>query len=570
MCVACIQPTHTERYSTPSVHQRHENATGAIKQALQQQGAHGTTIDSKIQQRLSARAAKHDTKKRKRAEQQQARRGGDAAAAAAAAKAAAAAGAPSGEDDDEDDEEEGGSEEGLSSGGEEEGDESDEDAPLPGEEDDGDEDDAMEGSSGGDDDDDDDDDASESEEEEDEPPAKGKAAAAAAAAAKQQQAKQLEKKKQEQQQKQQQQQQKAKGKKGQPEPEQEQEDGDSGDDDRGAAARRRQQPGAGPSGRGAGAGAGDANGGGGGGGGFYAATPEGTRYSAASFADLQLSRPLLRACEALGYASPTPIQAACVPLALAGRDICGSAVTGSGKTAAFALPILERLLYRPRQSAAIYVLILTPTRELAVQIHSMITKLAQFTDVAAALIVGGLSLQSQAAALRQGPEVVVATPGRIIDHLRNTQSFGLEDLAVLVLDEADRLLEMGFKEEVQEIVRLAPRRRQTMLFSATFSDQVRDLMALSLRAPVRLAADAAAAAPRGLVQEVVRLKVRGGVCLFVGVLVCCVFRGAVCGAVCVAVFGGQEGSTTTKHTPPTQQHINPTTSNPANNNWNIK
>ena len=142
-------------------------------------------------------------------------------------------------------------------------------------------------------------------------------------------------------------------------------------------------------------------------------------------------------------------QAACIPLALTGRDICGSAITGSGKTAAFSLPILERLLHRPKQVAATYVLIISPTRELAVQIHSMISKLAQFTDISCALIVGGLSLQAQSAALRKGPEVVVATPGRIIDHLRNTQSVGLEDLSVLVLDEADRLLEMGFKEEVR-------------------------------------------------------------------------------------------------------------------------
>ncbi|XP_028120113.1 DEAD-box ATP-dependent RNA helicase 28-like, partial [Camellia sinensis] len=107
--------------------------------------------------------------------------------------------------------------------------------------------------------------------------------------------------------------------------------------------------------------------------------------------ELNLSRPLLRACEALGYTKPTPIQAACVPLALSGRDICGSAITGSGKTAAFALPTLERLLYRPKRAPAIRVLILTPTRELAVQVHSMVQKIAQFTDIRCCLVVGGLS-----------------------------------------------------------------------------------------------------------------------------------------------------------------------------------
>lgn len=240
--------------------------------------------------------------------------------------------------------------------------------------------------------------------------------------------------------------------------------------------------------------------------GFYAETQRGFKKQDVSFQDLNLSRPLLRAVSALGYTHPTPIQAACIPLALAGRDICGSAMTGSGKTAAFALPILERLLYRPRQVAATYVLILAPTRELAAQIHSMVQKLAQFTDIDAALIVGGLSLTAQAAALRAGPCIVVATPGRVIDHVRNSQGFGLEDLSVLVLDEADRLLEMGFKEELREILRMAPKQRQTLLFSATFNDDVAGLVALSLKQPVRLAADAAAAAPSTLSQEIVRLK----------------------------------------------------------------
>eukprot|EP00887_Chlorella_sp_A99_P002207 scaffold21.g2207.t1 len=295
------------------------------------------------------------------------------------------------------------------------------------------------------------------------------------------------------------------------------------------------------------------------GGAFFAAAPADTRFSAASFADLNLSRPLVKACQALGYQHPTPIQArpggrgagqaqplfagaaasclarrgagrparrargaapshpvhppapqaACIPLALTGRDICGSAITGSGKTAAFSLPLLERLLHRNKRVAATYVLVLAPVRELAVQVHSMVQKLAQFTDIRVALVVGGLSLQAQASAaavLRAAPEVVVATPGRMIDHVRNTQSVGLEDLQALVLDEADRLLEMGFAEEVAELVRLAPPRRQTLLFSATMTEEVQRLVALSLRHPVRLAADAAAAAPAELAQEIVRLK----------------------------------------------------------------
>lgn len=240
--------------------------------------------------------------------------------------------------------------------------------------------------------------------------------------------------------------------------------------------------------------------------GFFDSTPKNTKFVASSFGDLNLSRPLIRACDALGYSRPTPIQAACIPLGLTGRDICGSAITGSGKTAAFTLPILERLLYRDKRITATYVLILVPARELAVQVHSMIERLAQFTDIRAALVVGGLSVNAQAAALRTGPEIVVGTPGRVIDHLRNSQGFGLEDLATLVLDEADRLLEMGFKEEIHEIVKLAPIKRQTLLFSATMTDQVKDLINLSLRHPVRLAADERAAAPKALTQEVLRLK----------------------------------------------------------------
>lgn len=273
---------------------------------------------------------------------------------------------------------------------------------------------------------------------------------------------------------------------------------------------------------------------------FFNAAPEGTTFAAASFADLNLSRPLVRACAALGYLKPTPIQAACIPLALTGRDICGSAITGSGKTAAFSLPLLERLMHRSRRVAATYVLVLTPTRELAVQVHSMIQKLAQFTDVQAALVVGGLSLQAQAAALRAGPEIVVATPGRLIDHVHNSQGFGLEDLAALVLDEADRLLEMGFAEEIKEIVRMSPTKRQTLLFSATMTEEVNALVALSLRHPVRLAADAAAASPANLHQEVVRLKGSGAAMKKEATLLALVSRSFASSGRCIIFFSTKQ------------------------------
>ncbi|KAJ4842912.1 DEAD-box ATP-dependent RNA helicase 28 [Turnera subulata] len=238
----------------------------------------------------------------------------------------------------------------------------------------------------------------------------------------------------------------------------------------------------------------------------FFAPAEGASFYANSFMELNLSRPLLRACEALGYTKPTPIQAACIPLALMGRDICGSAITGSGKTAAFSLPTLERLLFRPKRVLAIRVLILTPTRELAVQVHSMIEKLAQFTDIRCCLVVGGLSTKVQEAALRSMPDIVVATPGRMIDHLRNSMSVDLDDLAVLILDEADRLLELGFSAEIHELVRLCPKKRQTMLFSATMTEEVDELVKLSLTKPLRLSADPSAKRPATLTEEVVRVR----------------------------------------------------------------
>ncbi|GLT75309.1 hypothetical protein SLA2020_470430 [Shorea laevis] len=238
----------------------------------------------------------------------------------------------------------------------------------------------------------------------------------------------------------------------------------------------------------------------------FFASSEGASFHANSFMELNLSRPLLRACEALGYTKPTPIQAACIPLALTGRDICGSAITGSGKTAAYALPTLERLLFRPKRVAAVRVLILTPARELAVQVHSMMEKLAQFTDIRCCLVVGGLSLKVQEAALRSMPDIVVATPGRMIDHLRNSMSVDLDDLAVLILDEADRLLELGFSAEIHELVRLCPKRRQTLLFSATMTEEVDELVKLSLTRPLRLSADPSAKRPSTLTEEVVRIR----------------------------------------------------------------
>ena len=215
---------------------------------------------------------------------------------------------------------------------------------------------------------------------------------------------------------------------------------------------------------------------------------------------------MLKAVSELGFATPTPIQAAVLPPALRGVDICASAVTGSGKTAAFLLPALERLLHRPRRIAATRVLVLVPTRELAAQCEEVARQLSRFTDVRLALIVGGLSLKAQEAELRTRPDIVVATPGRLIDLLRNAASVGLDELEILVLDEADRLLELGFEQELTEVVRACPASRQTLLFSATISADVASLAKLSLNAPVQVKVDPLFNVAETLQQEFVRLR----------------------------------------------------------------
>ena len=202
------------------------------------------------------------------------------------------------------------------------------------------------------------------------------------------------------------------------------------------------------------------------------------------FAQLTLSRPFLRGVAAMGFTKPTPVQAAVIPVALAGRDICASAQTGSGKTAAFLLPVLERIYQR--SYSGIKCIILTPTRELAAQCLGMIVTLAQYSNIRASLIVGGAkNVQSQASELRTRPEIVVATPGRLLDHITNSAGVTLEDVEFLVLDECDRLLQLGFQEEVHEIVKACPSERQTLLFSATLNTKVDELVKLSLKRPVR-------------------------------------------------------------------------------------
>ncbi|KAH9985378.1 DEAD-domain-containing protein [Russula compacta] len=227
-----------------------------------------------------------------------------------------------------------------------------------------------------------------------------------------------------------------------------------------------------------------------------------------SFLTMNLSRPVLKALTSLGFHTPTPIQAATIPVGLLGKDVVGNAVTGSGKTAAFIIPMIERLLYRSRgkNTAATRCLILVPTRELAVQCYDVGKKLATHTDIQFCLVVGGLSLKAQEIALRARPDVVIATPGRLIDHLRNSPSFALDALDILVLDEADRMLSDGFADELGEIIKACPVSRQTMLFSATMTDSIDELVKMSLSKPVRLFVDPKRSVARGLVQEFVRVR----------------------------------------------------------------
>ena len=225
-----------------------------------------------------------------------------------------------------------------------------------------------------------------------------------------------------------------------------------------------------------------------------------------SFQSMSLSRPILRGLAAMGFSEPTPIQTKTIPVALLGKDVVGGAVTGSGKTAAFIIPILERLLYRPKKIPTSRVAILMPTRELAVQCFNVAKKLASFTDVSFCQLVGGFSLREQESVLRQRPDVIIATPGRFIDHMRNSASFTVDTLEILVLDEADRMLEDGFADELNEILTTIPKSRQTMLFSATMTDRVDKLIRVGLNRPVRLMVDARKQTVVTLVQEFVRLR----------------------------------------------------------------
>ncbi|GMS99519.1 hypothetical protein PENTCL1PPCAC_21694 [Pristionchus entomophagus] len=225
-----------------------------------------------------------------------------------------------------------------------------------------------------------------------------------------------------------------------------------------------------------------------------------------TFEELMLSRPTLKAISAAGFTEPTPIQARTIPVALAGRDICACAATGTGKTGSFVIPIVERLLHRSRASPSTRVLVLVPTRELAIQVFQVFRKLSVHSQLDICLCAGGLDLKTQEAALRASPDVVVATPGRLLDHLHNTPTFTLSTIEVLVLDEADRMLEEAFKEQMGEIIKMCAKQRQTLLFSATMTDQIDELASMSLQKPVRIFINENTDTALKLRQEFIRLR----------------------------------------------------------------
>jgi ATP-dependent RNA helicase RhlE len=203
-----------------------------------------------------------------------------------------------------------------------------------------------------------------------------------------------------------------------------------------------------------------------------------------SFSALKLHPSLLLSIRELGFQQPTPIQQQAIPPAIDGRDLVASAMTGSGKTAAFALPVLQRLAVQP--AGATRALILTPTRELAAQIEEHVRDLARHTRVKAAAVFGGVGMKPQEQAFRRGVDVIVATPGRLLDHMRLPYA-ALRGVEVLVIDEADRMLDMGFLPDIRRVLAKLPARRQTLLFSATMPAPIQALAREMLRNPATIA-----------------------------------------------------------------------------------
>ena len=202
------------------------------------------------------------------------------------------------------------------------------------------------------------------------------------------------------------------------------------------------------------------------------------------FNQLGLSAELLRAVEEKGYSEATPIQQQAIPHILEGHDLLAGAQTGTGKTAGFALPLLQRLQFGKINRRKIRALVLTPTRELAAQVGESVRDYGRYLPFKTGVIFGGVSINTQIARLRKGVDVVVATPGRLLDHMQQG-TIDLSAVEVLVLDEADRMLDMGFIRDIRKVLKVLPKERQNLLFSATFSKEIKQLAASTLNSPGR-------------------------------------------------------------------------------------
>lgn len=204
-----------------------------------------------------------------------------------------------------------------------------------------------------------------------------------------------------------------------------------------------------------------------------------------SFKNLNLTQPLLKAIDNQGYTNPTPIQKQAIPLVLEGRDLLGVAQTGTGKTAAFGIPLLQRLEEMNSSKRGIKSLILTPTRELAIQIDESLEAYGKYTKLSHTVIFGGVSQVNQVQKLKRGVDILVATPGRLLD-LMNQGFINLSQLKIFVLDEADRMLDMGFIHDVKKVIKVLPSKRQTLFFSATMPDEIQNLANMMLKNPAKV------------------------------------------------------------------------------------
>jgi ATP-dependent RNA helicase RhlE len=228
------------------------------------------------------------------------------------------------------------------------------------------------------------------------------------------------------------------------------------------------------------------------------------------FDDFGLSPEILRALSAQGYTQPTPIQAQAIPVVLQGRDVMGAAQTGTGKTAGFSLPIIQRLLAHANNSASparhpVRALILTPTRELADQVSENVKNYSQFTNLRTSVVFGGVDIAPQTAILRGGIEILIATPGRLLDHVQQ-KTFNLLQTEIFVMDEADRMLDMGFLPDLQRIINLLPKKRQNLMFSATFSPEIKKLANTYLTNPVMIEVARSNATADKVTQVVYKVK----------------------------------------------------------------